>query len=133
MRYKRGDEIVLKVEDNFGYRDKVYSRVKVMIIGFDTDCDGDDAMYLCYVPCYETLPYGFNSFTIDHYHAKYFDLEDKFLGDNGCFITAKTPIFKHVPVTPGEWCDRCNEFFNHAEASDKKSYRCRACKENPWR
>ena len=50
MRYRRGDELLLKVEDDFGYDDITYSSVKVQVIGFNVDCSGDEAEYLCFPP-----------------------------------------------------------------------------------
>lgn len=132
MRYSKWDEVVLKVEDNFGYKDKVAARLKVMVLGFDTDCDSDCAQYLCYVPVYERIPYGFPTFTIDKYHVRHFDLDPKFLGDTGCFITAKMPIYHHTPAPKGEKCDHCKDFYEGAVREDG-IYLCRPCKENPYR
>ena len=129
MLYGRGDEVILKVEEDFGYKDKVFRRVKVMIVGYNTDCEGPDAEYLCYVPCYELAP---NSFTLTERHLKYYGVERKFLGDTACFITRKTPIFKHIKALPGEKCDHCKDFVVDAVRVDG-TYQCRACKENAWR
>jgi hypothetical protein len=132
MRYSKWDEVILKVEDRFGYRDKVYSRLKVMVLGFDADNDSDSAQYLCYVPAYERVPYGFPTFTITKQHLRYFGVEDKFLGDTGCFITARMAIFKHLPAPKGEKCDKCGDFGIGAVRSDGV-YLCRPCRENPYR
>lgn len=132
MVYSKWDEVILKVEDLFGYRDKVYAKLKVMIIGVSTDCDGDYAQYLCYVPAYERIPYGFPTFTINRQHLKYFDVDPKFLGDIGCLITQAMPIFKHLPAPRGEKCDHCGDFGMGAVRTDD-TYICRLCRENPYR
>lgn len=132
MRYSKWDEVILKVEDKFGYRDKITTKLKVMVIGYDTDVDSSDAQYLCYVPPYERIPYGFPTFTIDRYHIRALDVDPKFLGDTGCFITARMPIFKHLPAPKGEKCDHCLTFFEGAIREDG-TYLCRACKDNPYR
>lgn len=132
MKYSRWDEVILKVEDSFGYSDKVTTRLKVVILGIDIDVAGNHAQYLCYVPPYERIPYGFPTFTINKTHVRHFSLEDKFLGDTACFITIKNPIYKHIIAAKGEKCDRCNTWFDGAERHDG-SFRCRACIENPYR
>lgn len=133
MRYSKWDEVVLKVDDAFGYKDKVFARLKVMVLGIDTDCAGNHAQYLCYVPPYERVPYGFATFTIDRHHIRHFNLEAKFLGDMGCFITSKNPIYKHIVAPKGEKCDKCKTFFEGVNREDDGTYFCRSCKENPWR
>lgn len=133
MRYSKWDEVILKVEDSFGYRDKIPSRLKVMILGFDTDVDSSCAQYLCYVPPYERIPYGFPTFTIDRHHVRHFKLEPKFLGDTGCFITVKHPIYKHVVAPKGEKCDKCQSFFEGVNRGEDGTYMCRSCRENPYR
>lgn len=133
MRYSKWDEVVLKVEDRFGYRDKFYSHLKVMIIGFDTDCEGSSAQYLCYVPPYERVPFGFPTFTIDRHHAKHFGLDPKFVGDVGCFITSRMPVYKHIVAAKGEKCDHCKTWFDGAIREEDGTYLCRSCRENPYR
>lgn len=130
MRYSRWDEVVLKIDDSFGGRDKTFARVKVMILGVNTNCD--PAQYLCYVPPYERIPYGFPTFIIDKYHAKQFELDDKFLGDTGCFITTMDPIYKHVAAAAGEKCDHCKNWVEGALREDGV-YLCRLCRDNPYR
>ena len=76
MKYNKGDSLSLKVADSFGYRDKVFSCVNVMVLAIDTDCDGDNAQYICYVPSYERIPYGFHTFPINRHHVKHFKLDD---------------------------------------------------------
>lgn len=134
MRYSLWDEVVLKVDDTFGYGDRIFSRLKVMIIGFDVDCDDEHAQYLCYIPSYERIPCGFDTFTIDKYHVRHFDLDPKFTGDAGCFITAWTPTFAHHPAPKGENCSKCGDFCVGVSADDSdQPYRCRSCRENPYR
>lgn len=129
MRYHQGDEVVLKVEDDFGYTDKTYRCAKVTVLSFDADVDADDAQYICYVPSYESVP---KSFTIRRMHVDWYELDGKYLGENACFITSKTPIYRHLPATPGACCERCKEFFEGASSFDSK-FRCTSCTTNPWR
>lgn len=132
MRYSKWDEVILKVEDRFGYRDKFNSRLKVMVIGFDPDCEGDYAQYMCYVPPYERIPFGFQTFTCERIHIREFDIDPRFLGDQVCLITARTPIYKHIPAPKGEKCDHCKDFHIGAIRTDGV-YLCRPCRENPYR
>lgn len=133
MMYTKWDEVVLKLDDCFGYKDKVVSYLKVMVLGIEVDFNGDHTQYLCYVSPNERIPHGFPTFVIDRYHARHFHLEPKFIGDTGCFITGENPILKRIPAPKGEKCDRCRTFFEGAERDDEGNYRCRACRENPWR
>ena len=133
MRYAKWDEVILIVDDKFGYKDKVTSHLKVMILGFDTDYDSDYAQYLCYVPAYEKIPYGFPTFTIDKHHIKHFNVEPRFLGDAGCFITTRFEIYKHIVAPKGDNCDHCKTWFNDAVRNDKGAYMCRACAADPYR
>lgn len=129
MRYRIGDELVLKVDSSFGYRDKAYRSVKVQIIGFNVDNDSDEAEYLVYVPPYETLS---DTWVLTDRHANWYGADHKFIGDDVAFIKARHPIFKHMPAPEGERCDHCREFFEGAVKVDG-SYRCRACRLDPWR
>lgn len=132
MRYSKWDEVVLKVPDNFGYRDKVVSHLKVTIIGVDYETDDSYAQYLCYIPHYENVPYGFKTFSVTRQHVKHFDLDEKFLGETGCFITAITPIHKHVKARRGETCDYCHNWVDSAEKTNNV-FVCYSCRENPYR
>jgi len=130
MRYKRGDELILKIQDIFGYRDKTFRAVKVQVIGFNVDCEGPDAEYLVYVPPYERLK---NTFVLTTSHANWFGVDQKFIGDDVAFITAKQKIYKHMPAAEGENCDHCKEFFEGAARDKEGCYTCRACTLDPWR
>lgn len=132
MRYSVWDEVVLRVEEQFGYGDQIFKQLKVMIIGVDHSTANDHTQYLCYVPPYESVPFGFPTFKIDHKHARHFLLEAKFIGDIGCFITANNPIFKHIPAPNGELCDRCRTWVDDARR-ENNAFMCRACRENPYR
>lgn len=132
MKYRLGDEVVLKVEDSFGYTVKTFSPLKVMVLGCDVDVESSNAQYLCYVPVYERIPVGFGTFKIDRLHARHFRVDAKYVGQIGCFITAKYAIYKHIQAVQGEKCDHCRDFFEGATRVDG-AYRCRACRENPWR
>jgi hypothetical protein len=131
MKYTKWDELVLKINDHFGYKDKVVLSLKVMIIGIDNDTRSLWTQYLCYVPSYVSLPFGFSVFKINAYHAQHFDIDNKFIGDRGCFIDDETPIFSRIATIKGAKCSRCKEFF--AGIEDIEGYACRACRENPWR
>lgn len=130
MRYRVGDELILKIEENFGYKQKTYRRVKVQVIGYNIDCGGDDAEYLVYVPPYESVK---NTWTLSDRHANWYGVDKKFVGDDVMFIVARHPIYKHMPAPQGEKCDRCNEFHEGAVRDDNDEYTCRACKFNPFR
>lgn len=130
MRYRRGDELVLKVRDSFGYTDVTYRSVKVQVIGYNIDCDGPDAEYLVYVPSYNYLK---NTFVLTQKHAQWYGVQNKFIGDNVAFITARHPVYKVIPAIEGARCDRCDEFFEGVHSSNDEAYTCRACRENPWR
>ena len=133
MRYAKWDEVELKIEDSLGYDCKTYAKLKVMILGFDCETSDIYAQYMCYVPAYERIPHGFPTFIIDKHHAAYFDLEDKFIGDTGCFITALNPIYKHTPAPLGERCSHCDDWSDGAEKDQNGTYTCRACRDNPYR
>lgn len=131
MRYRRGDELVLKIEEDFGYSDKTYRQVKVQVIGFNVDADGDEAEYLVYVPPYEHLK---DTWTLTQRHAEWYGAHPKFVGDDVAFIVARHPIYKHIPALEGESCDKCGDFSAGAvRPSADEAYRCRSCKLNPFR
>ncbi len=130
MRYRVGDEVVLKIEDTFGYGDVVYRRAKVQVIGYDMEDSSDYLQFLCYVPPWENVP---KTFTINGTHLRHLDMHPKFLGDKGCFITGQTPIYDHIRTKPGLNCERCDEFCEGAQVAKGQTYRCRACRENPYR
>lgn len=130
MRYRIGDELILKVEEDFGYSQKTYRQVKVQVIGYNIDCDGDDAEYLVYVPHYETLK---STWTLTERHAHWYHVDKKFVGDNVAFIQARHPVYKHIPAPLGERCDRCQDFSEGAVRDQHGNYTCRACRLNPYR
>lgn len=130
MRYRRGDELLLKVEDDFGYDDITYSSVKVQVIGFNVDCSGDEAEYLCYVPSYEHVK---GTWTLTQKHAVWYGVDEKFVGDDVMFIVSSYPVYKHMPAPEGERCDNCNDFFEGAVTDDKGRFTCSSCRFNPYR
>lgn len=132
MKYSVWDEVILKVEDKFGYSDKYYSKLKVIILGVDYDTSDSYAQYLCYIPPYENLPYQFKTFIIDRYHVKTYNCDSKFIGERGCLISAWTPTYQHIPAPKGEYCDRCRTWFEGVENIDNK-FRCKSCRDNPYR
>ncbi len=130
MKYLIGDEVVLKISDTFGYNDTTYRSAKVQVIGYDMSDSSSYVQYLCYVPPYENVP---KTFIINRTHIKLLEVDPKFLGDIGCFITAFTETYKHIPTKEGVSCDRCNEFCEGAQLPEEGPYHCRACRENPYR
>jgi hypothetical protein len=130
MRYRKGDELYLKVEDDFGYTDKTYRSVKVQVIGHNVDSRADDREYVVYVPSYEYLK---TSFTLSQHHINHFGIDQRFLDDAVAFIDFYHPIYKHLASVPGERCERCKDFFEGVERNDDGKYRCRACQLNPYR
>lgn len=133
MKWRPWDELVLKVDDEFGYKDKVISHLKVMILGIEVNDFDDVVQCLCYVPPYERVPYGFKTFAIDRHHQRHFRFDPKFVGDVGCLITSNHPIHKRIAAPLGERCDHCNDFHEGATRSGEGTYLCRACRENPYR
>lgn len=137
MYYSTWDEVVIKVDDSFGYKHKIYTGVKVTVIGADVSDtmneESDTVQYLCYVPHWLRLPVDFKTFTINRHHMTFYGFDPRFIGDQGCFITNKTPIMQHIPAPKGEKCEKCKTFFAGAQTDSSGVYRCRACKENPWR
>lgn len=129
MRFAQGDEVVLKVEDDFCHTEKTHRAVKVIVIGFSVDTDCSELQYLCYVPQYIVVP---DSFTIHDWHVEHYGVDVKYVGDDGCYIDGRTPIYGHVPALPGERCQKCFQFTPHAVLVDGV-YLCWACTENPYR
>lgn len=130
MRYRKGDELVLKVDASFGYSDKTYRPVKVLIIGHNVDSENDEAEYLVYVPPYEHLS---GTWTLLDKHASWYGADRKYIGDSVTFIRARHPIYKHLPGKVGSNCDRCKEFIEGAERDQSGAFKCSACRFNPYR
>ena len=130
MMYRLGDEVILRIEEDFGYTPKSVKHVKVQVIGFISNSFSNDPEYLCYVPPYLSVP---SSFIINKRHIKYYDVDPKFLDDTGCFITTATPVYKHLPALLAEKCDNCDEPVQGAVRDTFGVYVCRACRENPYR
>ena len=130
MRYKVGDEVVLRILDDFGYKHTVPRPAKVQVIGHDSAKEENWTEYLCYVPPYVNVP---SSTLITDKLARKFKIERKFAGEIGVIITAGTPIIKHLPCDEGEKCDRCDHFVSGGTREPGEDFYCRACKENPWR
>lgn len=132
MRYRKGDELILAIEDTFGYdnKDKVYRKVKVQVIGYNIDCEGPDAEYLVYVPPYESLN---DTWKLSRAHANWYNVDHKFIDDDVGFIAARHPIFRHIPGAEGEACDRCRTFIESAVREEGAKFLCRSCSLNPYR
>ena len=129
MKYRVGDELILKVIQDFGYSDKTYRHVKVQIIS-DIDPSAFVPEYLVYVPSYESLE---DSFVMQQHHVTRYGVDRKFIGDQIAFISANHPIYMHMPTAMGEKCERCREFFSGACASEGAKFKCQACTRDPWR
>lgn len=130
MRYRIGDELILKIEDDFGYSEKTFRSAKVQVIGYNTDGVGEDAEYLVYVPHYEKMN---NTFTLNASHARWYCVDPKFIGDDVAFIASHHPVYNHIPAPQGENCDRCGEFNEGSVRDVNDAYTCRACKFNRFR
>ena len=124
MEYKTGDELVILVEDTFGYRDKLPRRLKIQVIGTCGD------YHLCYVPPYDSHR---DSEKISERTLNRFNAEKKFLGDEGLIFHRASDVIKHIPSPVGTKCDRCKEFINSGIRTEGVDFHCRACRENPWR
>lgn len=122
--YHVGDELVLRIEEDFGYTDKTFRDVKVQVIGVGIDQD------VCYVPHYLNVP---GSFRLGANHMKWFGFHKKFLNEMGLLILPDTKIVRVIKAIQGEPCERCQEFIIGAVKSLDEPVRCRACRENPYR
>jgi formylmethanofuran dehydrogenase subunit E len=130
MKYSKGDELVLKVEDDFGYTDKTYRSVKVQVIGYNIDSEMVEAEYLVYVPSYLHIK---ESWVLSPQHARHYCTDRKFIGETVAFIDVHHPIYKHIPAAPGEHCNHCGDFFEGTARNVDDKYLCRACMLNPYR
>ena len=129
MGYKNGDQLILRIQEDFGYKEKKYRQASVTVIS-DVSTSTDDPRYMCYVPCYENVP---GSYTITERHLKWHNIPKKFLGEQACTVSWLTDVFKHIPAPASEQCDRCKEPIMGAVRGEDGAFRCRACRENPWR
>lgn len=129
VRYNAWDQVVISVGGTSDDGKPFSSPVSATVIGHNYDPDSPSTEYLCYVPQYETTP---ASFRITDYHVQWWKADARFLGEQGLFVGHDTRVTKHVPAVPGERCERCQEFVPHAPKT-ADAYRCRACRENPYR
>lgn len=130
MKYHKGDELVLKIEDSFGYDEKTYRSVKVQVIGIRTDGEWSTDDYVVYVPQYEHIN---GTWELTQREIRVYNIDKKFTGENVMIITGRHPIYRHIPAPQGEHCVHCNEFFQGTEAQDDGQYFCRPCRINPYR
>lgn len=130
ITYSRWDEIVLKINDTFGYDHEIYVKLKVTVLGYNGD--ENNMLYLCYVSPTQKIPIDLKTIKINRHHVTHFGVDEKFIGDIGCFITDADPIYRHIPTTPGETCDRCKVWVDYAEKTNDK-YFCIDCRINPYR
>ena len=124
MQFNIGDELVLPVDDMFGYKDKIIRKIKVQVIGITEDAA------ICYVPSYENHPF---SQKINEKIISFYKLNKKFLGEQSIVVFDDSIIEKIYPALQGENCDNCKEFVEEGIRYDDHKFLCRACKENPWR
>lgn len=122
--YRVGDELVIRIEEDFGYRDKTHRDVKVQVIGEGLD------QWICYVPHYIMLPH---AFVLNTSHQRWFSFENKYVGDKGIIVTIDTIVVRHTAAIPGSKCNRCHEFIMDAVPDEHNKFFCRACRENPYR
>jgi hypothetical protein len=127
MDYRIGDEVVLKI--NFGTEENPrYDRRKVQVIGLPDETG--DGQYLCYVPNYLSVP---QSFKVRRVHQEWYGFDDKFLDEQGTFITDACKIYAYHPAPEGECCDNCKRFIRWAERDWSETFVCRRCTQNPYR
>ena len=130
MEFKRGDEVIIKIKEDFGYTDIKYKYVKLMIVGSSFNMNYDVIEYMCYIPRYEHVK---ESFKLDDRKASKFGVQKKFVNEQAYVITETTPVEKYIPAIQCAICDHCNEPITYAQADELGRYTCRACRENPYR
>ena len=128
MTYKKGDELIIKIKENFGYAEPSIRHISVLIIGHSSKNESDDE-YLCYVPHYEHIN---DSFKLTKKHQTYYGFEKKFLNEEAIVINSNTEIFKHIKAPEGERCNRCDIFFEGAQKVNNAFF-CALCTQNPYR
>lgn len=127
MRFGVGDEVVLKV--NVGSDDRPrWERRKVQVIGLPTRTR--DGQYICYVPQWLMIR---NTFVLNVAHQSYYDFPDKFLGEQGYFITEHSQYHSIERAPEGSCCAKCGTFVRWAQPDETGTFRCRQCRENPYR
>lgn len=125
--YRIGDEIVCA----FDLGDSKSSWIqehKIQILGFKPEGELESAQMLCYVPHYVTI--GRKTFDLTKKLQAEFKFHDKFLGEQGVFVL-DSQVIKHIDSIPGATCKKCGLHIQFAE--ETMTYRCRACRENPYR
>jgi len=121
-----GDELVIDI-DNGSEGHPRREEQKIQVIGIDDS--GPTPSVLCYVPAYSCIK---RTFKINKKHALFFNLPQKFLGEEGMFITSDDIVLsvKHAPE--GELCDNCGTFIQYAKRGEGPVV-CRLCLQNPYR
>jgi hypothetical protein len=123
--YMPGDEVVLDVDTGKEPR----RSVKVIVLAVE-QAENCPTRYLCYVPKFARAP---GSFTITRYHASKYELNVKYVGDDGVFITASTPKTDVIQGVDGAMCNNCRTFIQYASLGADGTFMCHACKFNPYR
>lgn len=128
--YKIGDEIVC--EFDLGERDAPWlQEFKVQILGFEPETELGPERMICYVPHYVTIAR--KAFTLTVRHQRNFNFHNKFLGEQAVYVLNRQ-VIKHAPSIPGETCEKCQMHIQYAQCdSGDYAYRCRSCRENPYR
>ena len=105
--------------------------ISLKIIGAKyMDLEADE--YVVYVPDYDLYRLKTRS-RVSSYMCGEFDIEKRFVGDNMTFIRASHVLEVNYHAD-GEVCDRCDEFFEMAEATERDgTFTCYSCRQNPWR
>lgn len=120
--YKVGDEVVFWHNVN-SEADPFLEMMKGQIIALDTFMKG---LLLVYIPHYQSVRV---SFKVERKHMRDYGVNPKFMGEQAVFVQLED-IVKHLPQLDGAHCQNCGVFVEYAEPTN---FRCRACKENPWR
>lgn len=123
--YKIGDELVIKLYENFGYKDVKDRYVKVQIIA--TSDEYGYKQFLCYVPHYITMK---ETRKASAAHNSKFKFDPIYSEEQTIIVTPFTIIHKHIPCRVGAKCQRCKQFVDYADNS--QPFTCKSCRDNPW-
>ena len=69
---------------------------------------------------------------VNHSMLSTYYIEDRFLGEDVVFVAA-SQVRAVAKQQRGCYCSKCDEYNEAAELDDGGRYRCKSCRENPWR
>lgn len=127
VKAKIGDQLTIKTFPT--KNDTRYAKLtQITVIGRDPASND----IICYVPWHESLD---GLFELRTYHVNAYNVKEKFIGQNGIWVTKRTIITKLVAGIEGENCSHCKNFFIYAQANsdDGLTFTCRDCKFDPYR